>query len=398
MQGGQGSTSTSAAEVTEAANEEQQQLSEQANNMGCDGEEISTAEPASAPVQVNSEAVAGEEDPASSSSSAATDDSEGDSAPDVWDLFLIDQANQPAPPAATGVDAAPHTPLAGNTLPSAGSDHLLEATEAAAGEEAQAATTPDQATGGSEPATGAEQAEQAVHTEADHVMTDAAAATEAATAAAAAAAADTQTSSAASEPAPGAEEAPSVGVAAAASTSSEGANTCAVCFNNIATEPFGCGNGHMYCQQCIRSEIGMWEQRGVREGVARCPLCRVYVSFDLDTLQPERVVRSAAVRAGQNMQNGMQEEEEEVEVQQQQLQQHSGDRRRRVRSVFDALVSSNGRNVRRRVMNAQQEAFVGALMEHGAFMLDLMENEPLTADNMSVAVASYRIEVSRMFE
>jgi hypothetical protein len=379
MQGGQGSTSTSAAEVTEAANEEQQQLSEQANNMGCDGEEISTAEPASAPVQVNSEAVAGE-DPASSSSSAAADDSEDDSAPDVWDLYLIDQANQPAPPAATGVDAAPHTPLADNTLPSAGSDHLLEATEAAAREEAQAATTPDQATGGSELTIEPEEAGQTVQAGADHVMTDAAATS------------DLQTSSAASEPAPGAEEALSVVAEAAAAASSEGANTCAVCFNNIATEPFGCGNGHMYCQQCIRAEIGMWEQRGVREGVARCPLCRVYVSFDLDTLQPERVVRSAAVRAGQNMQNGMQEEEE-AEVQQQQLQQQSGDRRKRVRSVFDALVSSSGRNVRRRVMSVQQEAFVGALMEHGAHVLDLMQRDAFTEGTVGEAVVDYRSRV-----
>lgn len=132
----------------------------------------------------------------------------------------------------------------------------------------------------------------------------------------------------------------------------------------------------------------MWEQRGIREGVARCPLCRVYVSFDLDTLQPERVVRSAAVRAGQDMQNGMQQEEEEEG---QQVHQPAGDRRTRVRRVFEALVSSNGgRNVRRRVMSAQQEAFVGALMEHGAYVLDLMQRDALTIDNVGEAVVDYR--------
>jgi geranylgeranyl pyrophosphate synthase len=88
----------------------------------------------------------------------------------------------------------------------------------------------------------------------------------------------------------------------------------------------------------------------------------------------------------------MEEEQQEQEEEEQQ-QQQPGDMRRRVRSVFDVLVHNGGRNVRRRVMSAQQEAFVGALIEHGAYVLELMHRDAFTADNIGEAVEDYHRRV-----
>jgi hypothetical protein len=44
-------------------------------------------------------------------------------------------------------------------------------------------------------------------------------------------------------------------------------------------------------------------------------------------------------------------------------------------------------------MSAQQEAFVGALMEHGAHVLDLMQRDAFTEDTVGEAVVDYRSRV-----
>jgi hypothetical protein len=87
------------------------------------------------------------------------------------------------------------------------------------------------------------------------------------------------------------------------------------------------------------------------------------------------------------MHNDMEQQEEEEQQQQQ------PDRRRRVRSVFDVLVNNSGRNVWRRVMSAQQDAFVGALTEHATYILDLMQRDAFTVDNIWEAVEDYHRRV-----
>jgi hypothetical protein len=160
MQDGQISASASAAEIAEGANEEQQQLGEQANNKGSGsgGEQLSTTDPAYAPIQLNSGAAVGAE-PASARTDAQPAEAHA--------------AATPVPDTPVANDPAFGTEEAGGHTVQAEADHVMT-DEAPV---AEAATTDFQTSSdASELALGAERVGQVVPAEAGHAMTDAAAA------------------------------------------------------------------------------------------------------------------------------------------------------------------------------------------------------------------------------